>query len=242
MHKFLFASRRCSACGSRVMSYDPAREIIGCLRVSGSSGAHAERLLRFGLRGRKSTLRCLEEAGRALEWRRLEELGIASVLPAELRATLERHLHDHQRRIAEMAGEFEAINLVLESAGVKYVALKGFALIPDYCPCVSFRSACDCGYLMLRGELERARRALEAAHYGLRPGTVGEPLVYFHEAPPPRRPFQLAHTFRHTRQDGCRLASGLDIACFVELAPPPPASGNASLNGGLAHRSARSPD
>jgi hypothetical protein len=171
------------------MNYDLAREIIGCLRVSGSSRAHAERLSRFGLREWKPTLRWLDEAGLALRlWRRLEEPGIANVLPAKLRAALEGNLHDHQRRIAEMAREFDAINLVLESAGVKYVALKGFALIPSYCPCLSLRTAHDYGYVMHPGELERGCRALEAAHYCLRPGSVGEPLVYFHEARPPRRP------------------------------------------------------
>jgi hypothetical protein len=171
------------------MNYELARAVVSCLRVSGSPRAHAERLSGFGLPGWKRTLRWLDEAGLALLlWRRLEELGITSALPAEICAALGRNLRDHQCRIAEMAGEFDAINGAFETAGVQYVALKGFALIPEYCPFASLRTTYDYDYLVHPDELERARRALEVAHYRLQTGNVGEPLVYFHEARPPHHP------------------------------------------------------
>ena len=171
------------------MNHTLAREVIGCLRVSGSTRAHAERLSNYGLRDWKRTLRWLDEAGLALLlWRRLKELGAASILPAQLGVAFERNLRDHRRRIAEMATEFNAINSAFENAGVEYAALKGFALIPDYCPFASLRTTYDYDYLVRPDKAERACRALEAAHYHLRPERADEPLEYFHEARPPRSP------------------------------------------------------
>lgn len=171
------------------MNYLLAREVIGCLRVSGSSRENAERLSTFSLRDWKRTLRWLDEAGLTLLlWRRLKEQGAASVLPAPLSATFERNLCDHRRRIAEMAAEFDDINRIFENAGVEYVALKGFALIPEYCPFASLRTTYDYDYLVRPGELERACRALEASHYCFQPGSAHQPLVYFHGARPPRSP------------------------------------------------------
>jgi hypothetical protein len=171
------------------MNYELAREVIGCLRVSGSPRAQAERLLTFGIREWQRTLGWLDEAGLTLLlWRRLEELGIASLLAAELRVAIERNLRDHQYRIAEMAREFDEINRAFDNAGVKYVALKGFALIPEYCPCASLRTSYDYDYLVHPGELERACRALQAAHYCAQPTTVSEPLEYVHKARPLRSP------------------------------------------------------
>ena len=171
------------------MNYDLAREVIGCLDVSGSSRVHAERLSSFNARDWNRTLRWLDESGLALLlWRRLEVLGAVGVLPAEMRAALERNLRDHRRRITEMAREFDSINRAFESAGVEYVALKGFALIPEYCPCASLRTTYDYDYLVYPAELKRACKALEIAHYRLEPGSEGEPLVYHHRNSSPHRP------------------------------------------------------
>jgi hypothetical protein len=171
------------------MNHALAREVIGCLRVSGSTRAHAERLSGYGLRDWTRTLRWLDEAGLTLLlWQRLKQLGAASVLPAPLSAAFERNLGDHRRRIAEMAAEFDDINRAFENAGVEYVALKGFALIPEYCSLASLRTTYDYDYLVRPNELERACRTIEAAHYLVQPGSADQPLVYFHDARPPCSP------------------------------------------------------
>lgn len=172
------------------MNYALTREVVSSLRVSGCTRAHAEQLSTYDLRDWKRGLRWLDEAGLTLLLRqRLKEIGAESVFPDPLSAVFERNARDHRGRIADMATEFDGINRVFEDAGVDYVALKGFALIPEYCSFASLRPTYDYDYLVQPSDAERACRALEAARYRFQPRDTDQPLVYFHDARPPRSPF-----------------------------------------------------
>jgi hypothetical protein len=171
------------------MNRNLAKEVVGCLRVSGSPETSVERLYGFGAGAWKRTLEWLDHSGLALlAWHRLKELGARDAVPPEVGAGLERNLTDHRARVAETAEEFDSINRCLAGAGVSYAALKGFALIPEYCPDASLRTTYDHDYLLAPESRERAERALKAAGYVRKHEEVDDPVVYFHAAGPPRSP------------------------------------------------------
>lgn len=166
-----------------------AREIVGCLRASSGPGKHLARLAGMGRRDWEHTLEWLDHSGIALLfWNRLKELGKERAVPTGMGERLERNLLDHRVRVAEMAAEFDSINRRLEDAGVTYAALKGFTLIPEYCPYIFLRTTYDYDYLVARESVSRAEYALRAAGFLRKEGAEDHPLVYFHNARPPRNP------------------------------------------------------
>lgn len=165
------------------------REILNCLRVSGLPQMNLVRLQSLGRHHRGQTLAWLDQSGLALYfWMRLNELGAESALPPEARARLARNFADHRRRVADMAEEFGGLTGRLDDARVEYAVLKGFALIPEYCPDASLRTQYDYDYLLPAESLERAGQALRAAGYQRKGPKEDHPVVYFQSARPPRLP------------------------------------------------------
>lgn len=171
------------------MNRNLARAIVGCLCVSASPAADVERLASFSAGDWARTLEWLDHSGLALLlWDRLNELRQANVVPSGLGSRLKKNLADHCLRIAEMSEEFNSINRCLEGAGIRYAALKSFALIPEYCPDACLRTTYDHDYLLPVDSLECAEQALRAIGYMRQAEAVDHPLVYFHQIRPPGRP------------------------------------------------------
>ncbi len=163
-----------------------AQEIIDCLRLSGTPRTSLARLPTFGRREWQRALVWLHVSGLALYfWQRVKDLGAESMVPCEVRAALARNLQDNGLRIAAMAEEFDLINRGFEEAGVEYAVLKGFALVPDYCPHASLRTSYDYDYLLRADSLDRAHEALTAAGY-VRRNKRGDHIVYAYSAGPLR--------------------------------------------------------
>ncbi|MGH9377797.1 MAG: nucleotidyltransferase family protein [Terriglobia bacterium] len=166
-----------------------AREIVGCLLAPSASVQQLARLAGMGRRDWEHALEWLDHSGIALLfWNRLKEVGEENRIPPETGERLESNLADHRVRVAAMTGEFDSINRCLEGAGVPYAALKGFALIPQYCPDIFLRTTYDYDYLVARDSVSRAERALKAAGYLRKERTEGHPIVYFHNTRRPRSP------------------------------------------------------
>ena len=171
------------------MNRELAREIIACLRLSGSPKDRLNRLSSFTWDEWRRTLQWLDESGLALPfWQRMHEQGTEALLPKELSTALRRNMQDHRRRIRAMAEDVDSIHQAFDEAGIKYALLKGFAMIPEYCPVASARTTYDYDYLVAVSCLREAERALEEIGYRSQPPVAGQPSVYFHEARPPRSP------------------------------------------------------
>src|SRR5208337_5030174 len=159
------------------------------------SGSPVERLRNLAIFRRSEWERAqewLDHSGVALWfWDCLKGLGARDAVPPEIGARLERNFVDHSLRVASMAEEFDSINRLLESAGVEYAVLKGFALIPEYASDARLRVAYDYDYLLRAESMERVAQALSSAGYIRRPERVDHPVVYVHSAHalrmPPRR-------------------------------------------------------
>jgi hypothetical protein len=145
-------------------------------------------LERFGQADWERSLDWLDLSGLALLfWNQLRESGAESLLPFPVRARLARKETNNRMRTAEMRREFDSLNRLLAREGLVYAALKGFALIPEYCPAAALRVFTDYDYLLPHGSLERAGQALAAAGYVRHPHSDSYAVAYFKRDRPPRR-------------------------------------------------------
>lgn len=166
-----------------------ARDIVGSLQASTPPGEHFARLPGASLRDWDHALEWLDHSGLALLfWSRLKELGEESTIPLKIGDRLEQNLEDHRARVVAMAEEFDSINRCFERANVKYAALKGLTIIPEYCSNIFLRTTYDYDYLLPRDSVEVAESALRAAGYVRKEDSEDHPIVYFHNARPPRSP------------------------------------------------------
>lgn len=167
-----------------------AAELVDFLGVSGEPDREASRGWRtLGRREWEAALEWLDLSGLALLfWERLKERGAEDAVPGEVGEELARSLDDHRQRITSMTAEFNAINQCFEKAGIRYAALKGLALIPDYCPDAVLRTTYDYDYLVSPLDVGRAEQALAAAGWVRKKERVDHPLVYFHTTCPIRTP------------------------------------------------------
>lgn len=162
------------------MSRDLRREIIGCLRVAGSVEGHLRSLRNFPKRDWEASVNWLNLSGIALAfWDRLQKLGAEDVVPRQVGAGLAANLADHRLRVAAMRQEFDSLNREFEQRGIEYAALKGFTLIPEYCPDACLRPAYDYDYLISEEGWGRADEVLEAAGYARKPESGAEHSVTF---------------------------------------------------------------
>ena len=166
-----------------------AHKIIDCLRVAGPAESDLAGLQSWSRKSWAATLPRLHTSGIALYFlRTLQERSEEHVLPPEVRVRLERNQADQNLRVAAMAEEFAVLNRGFENAGVRYAALKGFALIPQYSPDAALRTQADFDYLIAPESQSRAEQALRAASYVRQSRHESGPVVLFHSAHPLRIP------------------------------------------------------
>lgn len=110
---------------------------------------HYERLTSFRAGDWRDTFHWLDSSGLALYFlQRIKSLAIDTALPRGIVLQLEQRFTDNQTRTACLFEEFVAINNAFQEAGVPYLNLKGFSLIPDYCLDLSQRYQMDCDFLV----------------------------------------------------------------------------------------------
>jgi hypothetical protein len=144
-----------------------AEAIAGCLSLSGKA-CEANVLRKFRLRDWERTFSWLDRAGLTLYLlRRLTSLNATEALPPVVLARFEQNLADNRRRVDHLAAEFASLNERFDRAGVNYAALKGFSLVPAYCPDAVLRAPSDLDYLVDKPSLPVAQLVLEQAGYRL---------------------------------------------------------------------------
>jgi hypothetical protein len=170
------------------LNRDLAREIVGFLHVSGRPASSIARLETFTRSDWDRTLGWLHLTGLALLfWNQLQDQGYGDAVPPEVGSRLAANLAENRLRTAEMAREFDSLNQQLQQAGIPYAVLKGFTLVPDYCPDACLRSFTDYDYLVAPDSLERAGEALQAAGYVPQARSESHSVTYFHPSRPPSR-------------------------------------------------------
>jgi hypothetical protein len=111
-------------------------------------------------------LRWLDQSGLALYFLdRLQQNGAVDKLPPALREGLQQRLRSNRERTAAMFEEFRRLLSSLSDHGVPCCALKGLALIPDFCPDPHLRHQTDFDFLVPPEFFPDASRALRALGY-----------------------------------------------------------------------------
>ena len=127
---------------------------------------HYRRLQSFSARQWQRSLHWLDASGLALYFlQRLNALDIADAVPGTVRSQLHERHRNNQLRTAVLFEEFVAINSAFCDAGLRYVNLKGFTLVPDYCPDLSLRCQMDHDFLIERCDATRCREVLTERGY-----------------------------------------------------------------------------
>ena len=129
-----------------------AEAVIATFREA-DRGSHVEQLARLSIRDWRRGLYWLDASGLALYFgQRVAASRLEERVPAEILNALDQRLEDNKQRTAQLFREFEAINNAFQNSGAHYVNLKGFTLIPDYCPDPSLRCQFDLDFMISHSE------------------------------------------------------------------------------------------
>ena len=129
---------------------------------------HLRRLDALLPRDWRRELRWLDASGLALYFRqRLKTLDIEESISHDILQGLDKRCADNYQRTAELFREFEAINIAFQQTGLHYVNLKGFTLVPDYCPDPSLRCQLDLDFMILESELPSCHEILRNFGYSM---------------------------------------------------------------------------
>jgi hypothetical protein len=111
-------------------------------------------------------LRWLDESGLALYLlHQLQQHAALEAVPSAFREALEQRLAANRERTLDMLGEFRRIIDAFHQRGVRFCALKGFTLTPDFCPALHLRHQTDFDFLISAEWMENAKQALKSRGY-----------------------------------------------------------------------------
>jgi hypothetical protein len=108
----------------------------------------------------------MDHSGLALYFLRATQ-GHTDWIPRFVLECLQNKQGANLERTAYMERQFVFINRAFEDAGVRYAAVKGLTLVPEFCPEPSLRHQSDFDYLVNGTSLHSARHVLEDIGYVL---------------------------------------------------------------------------
>lgn len=148
------------------MKRKPAEDVVAFLGFSEDQFESLQAISKFSHRNWDRVQRWLDDSGLAFYfWQRLKDENAVDKIPPSVSSRLERNLASNQLRIDGMARSFCAINKKFDDAGVRYQVVKGFSLVPQFCPHAPLRHQSDLDYLVDEHSLPVARDVLIEAGY-----------------------------------------------------------------------------
>lgn len=126
----------------------------------------ARQLARLRLGDWRRGLRWLDASGLALYFRKqVGTAGLEECFPPEILKVLDERVACNKQRTNELFKEFAAINSAFQKAGLHYINLKGFTLVPDYCPDPSLRCQFDLDFMLSASDLNLSKDILKTFGY-----------------------------------------------------------------------------
>jgi hypothetical protein len=144
----------------------PVEYVVGFLSFSPDHRDRLNAIEKFSRREWKHALQWLDDAGLAFYFlQRIKDANASALVPPEVLSRVERNFAANQLRVDDMSHRFDAINKNFNDAGVHYAVIKGFSLVPQFCPYAPLRHQADFDYLVDDHSLPAACRVLIAAGY-----------------------------------------------------------------------------
>jgi hypothetical protein len=89
-------------------------------------------------------------------------------LPPAVLSRLQQSYSNNCARVDEMASQFAIVNEKFRESGVRYAVVKGYSLVPEFCPNAALRQQSDLDYLIEEQSVPVARQALEQAGFAVK--------------------------------------------------------------------------
>jgi hypothetical protein len=161
------------------MKRSPAECVVNLLGFSDDRSENVDALRKLSRREWEFVLRWLNDASMAFYLlRKLKERNATETVPPWVMARLQRSFAANQLRIADMAHQFGVLNQKFNDAGVRYAVLKGFSLVPEFCPDADLRHQGDIDYLVDEPSLLEAQRVVLEAGYIRKVSASSQELVF----------------------------------------------------------------
>jgi hypothetical protein len=140
--------------------------VVEFLSFSQTGTHHETELAGFSIAQWERCLAWMDNSGLALYFLRAVE-NHSDWIPLFVLERLQTKHQANLDRTAYMERQFILINRAFETAGLKYVAVKGSTLVPEFCPDAALRHQSDLDYLVNRPSLQLSRKVLEHLGYVL---------------------------------------------------------------------------
>jgi len=142
-----------------------AIDVLSCSKTV----SQRARFEKFSERDWQHTIPWLHDTGLALYFlEKLKNVQSTDIIPPAVVASLENSLRANRQRVRRLRPQFDLLNRKFDEAGVMYAAVKGFSLVPEFCPDADLRHQSDFDYVISRESLSRASSILQEIGYSLR--------------------------------------------------------------------------
>jgi hypothetical protein len=148
------------------MNRQLAETIIRYLSFSVGSDGGGDSLSGFSLRQWERTFGWLDNMNLALYlFKKLRDTHDDRKVPSAVLSRLAQNYSKNRLRVEEMASQFAVVNERFRESAVHYAVVKGFSLVPGFCPEACLRQQSDLDYLVDEHSLPVAREVLGKLGY-----------------------------------------------------------------------------
>lgn len=149
------------------MNRSPAESIVQFLSFSAE---HCDQglveIAQFSRRRWGRVLQWLDDAGLGFYFlQKLKDVNAVDTIPDSALNHLQQNFAANQLRVEDMSRRFDFINKKFNDAGIHYAVIKGFSLVPEFCPYSPLRHQGDLDYLVDDESLPAACQVLLEAGY-----------------------------------------------------------------------------